>query len=371
MGPQPCIHDKEVPGFLPPGQATAMGYAVLTNREVEPQQDPSDDRSVARSTNGLYLCSRPVIFAKPMPEEGLFSGLIANLRDALFPQKLPPLHLTSRPVAVADPMAVRRDPTSSTIAFILHVAVISAIIWLTLNLKNHVVAPQARVITPITFIRPYIPPAIPAPKAMGGGGGGGAHHVIEPSKGHLPPMVKTPTVAPQILKIDNPKMPAPAAIQVPQAVHIPDNSMPNIGMPNSPQVALASQGSGSNSGFGQGLGGGIGAGHGSGLGSGIGGGYGGGVMSVGGGVSAPQLIHSVQPEFTDAARQAKYTGVVEIALIVDAYGNPENIQVVKHLGMGLDQKAEAAVKQYKFRPATYQGHPVAVRLIVDVDFHLY
>jgi TonB family protein len=119
------------------------------------------------------------------------------------------------------------------------------------------------------------------------------------------------------------------------------------------------------------MGGGIGAGHGGGLGEGVGGGYGGGVMSVGGGVSAPQLIHSVQPEFTDAARQAKYTGVVEIQLIVDSYGNPQNIQVAKHLGMGLDQKAVEAVQEYKFHPAMYQGHPVPVRLVVDVDFRLY
>ena len=346
-----------------------MGYPVLTSTELEPQDEQV---SAPQASSGLYLCSRPVVFGKGVPEESLFSGLIANLRDTFFPQKLPPLHLTSRPVAVADPLAVRRDPTSSTLAFFMHVVVITAIVWLTMNLHPRVVATKPQIITPITFIKPYIPPTVPAPKAMGGGGGGGEHRVIEPSKGHLPKMVKVPTVAPQILKIDNPKLAAPAAIQVPQAVHIPDNpSMPNIGVPNSPQVAMASQGSGSNSGFGSGLGGGIGSGHGAGLGSGIGGGYGGGVMSVGGGVTAPELVHSVQPEFTDAARQAKYTGVVEISLIVDAYGNPENIAVVKHLGMGLDQKAEEAVRQYKFHPAMYQGHPVAVRLIVDVDFHLY
>jgi periplasmic protein TonB len=344
-----------------------MGYGVLKSTEIELEEEPS----LASRSNGLYLCSKPVMFAKGLPEQPLFSGLIDNLRDTFFPRRLPPLHLTARPVPVADPLAVRRDPTSSTISFVTHVVAITAILWLALNLHTHVVATKPQIITPITFIKPYIPPTLPAPKSMGGGGGGGAHRVIEPMRGRLPKMVKVPAVAPQILRINNPKLPAPAAIQVPQAVHIPDNSMPNIGMPNSPQVGLASQGPGANSGFGQGLGGGIGAGHGAGLGSGLGGGYGGGVMSVGGGVTAPQLLHSVQPEFTDAARQARYTGVAEIELIVDAYGNPENVEVVKHLGMGLDQKAVDAVRQYKFRPAMYQGHPVAVRLIVDVDFHLY
>jgi periplasmic protein TonB len=344
-----------------------MGYPVLKSTELESQ----DELSAVRSSSGLYLCSRPVVFGRGVPEQSLLAGLIGNIKDTLFPVKQPALHLTSHAVAVSDPMAVPRDPTSSTISFIMHVVVITAVLWFTLTAHTHVVVQKAQIITPITF-RPYIPPTIPSPKAMGGGGGGGAHQIVEPTKGHLPPVVKVQTVAPQIMKIDNPKLAQPEAIQVPQQIKLPtNNNMPNVGAPNSPQVAMASQGSGSGSGFGQGLGGGIGSGHGAGLGSGTGGGYGGGVMSVGGGVTAPQLIHSVQPEFTDEARQQKYTGVVEIQLIVDSSGNPENIEVVKHLGMGLDQKAIDAVRQYKFHPAMFQGHPVPVRLVVDVDFHLY
>lgn len=344
-----------------------MGYPVLKSPEIEAQDESLD----LRSNHGLYLLTRPVVFGKPLQEESLLSGLISNVRDAFFPEKQPPLHLTSRPVAVADPLAVKRGPASTVLAFMVHVTVIAAILWAAMNLHTHVKAQQAKVITPLYF-KPYIPPTIPAPKAMGGGGGGGAHKLVEPVKGKLPKIEQQPVTPPQILKIDNPKMPQPAAIKMPDKINLPQNTnMPNVGVPNSPQVAMASQGSGSNSGFGQGLGGGIGAGHGSGLGAGIGGGYGGGVMSVGGGVSAPVLLHQVQPEFTDEARQAKLQGTVEIQLIVDAYGNPENITVVRHLGMGLDQKAIQAVRQYKFKPATYQGHPVAVRLMVDVDFHLY
>lgn len=354
--------------MLPPGNGV-MGYPALRSSEFEATQVESQ---AERLSSGLYLCTRPVVFGKPLEEESLLSTLTANLRDALFPQKLPPLHLTSRPVAVSDPLAVRRGPASSILAFMMHATAIAAVLWVTMNLHTtHVKQVQAHVITPI-FFKPYIPPTIPAPKAMGGGGGGGAHHIVEPVKGKLPPMVKQPVIAPQILKIDRPKMPQPEAIQVPQKINLPQNTnMPNVGMPNSPQIALASQGPGSNSGFGSTMGGGIGAGHGGGLGSGTGGGYGGGVMSVGGGVTAPTLIHQVQPQFTDEARQSKLEGTVEIQLIVDAYGNPENIVVVRHLGMGLDQKAVDAVRQYKFKPAMFQGHPVAVRLMVDVGFHLY
>jgi TonB family protein len=142
-------------------------------------------------------------------------------------------------------------------------------------------------------------------------------------------------------------------------------------MTQSPQIALASQGKGGGSGFGSGLGGGIGAGHGLGAGPGSGGGYGGGLMSVGGGVSAPVVVHSVDPEFTAEARTANFQGSVSIQLIVDSQGNPQNVRVVRHLGMGLDEKAIEAVRQYRFKPAMYEGHPVAVQLVIDVDFHLH
>jgi TonB family protein len=155
-------------------------------------------------------------------------------------------------------------------------------------------------------------------------------------------------------------------------VKLPDSSkLPNLGMEQSAQVALASQGKGGGSGFGAGLGGGIGAGHGLGAGPGSGGGYGGGLMSVGGGVSAPVVVHSVEPEFTPEARSSSFQGSVSIQLIVDSQGNPQNVHVVRHLGMGLDEKAIEAVRQYRFKPAMYEGHPVAVQLVIEVDFHLH
>ncbi len=149
-----------------------------------------------------------------------------------------------------------------------------------------------------------------------------------------------------------------------------NNKLPTFGTTQSPQVALVSHGSGSGAGFGQGHGGGFGSGVGAGLGSGTGGGYGGGVMTVGGGVTAPKVIHSVDPQFSDAARNAKYEGTVSIQLIVDPQGNPQNIHVIRHLGMGLDAKAIEAIRQYKFKPAMFQGHPVPVQMVIDVTFHL-
>jgi periplasmic protein TonB len=267
---------------------------------------------------------------------------------------------------------IERDRKSSTVSFILHVAVVSLVLWLGVRTHTATIAQNTN-LTKLNFTL-YAPPppppvVLPVARIQGGGGGGGAHQVIEPTRGHPPVVVvKMPVLAPQVLRIDHPKLAAEPA----EVVKMPDSApLLKIGISNSPQIALASQGSGSGSGFGAGLGGGLGAGRGIGAGPGSGGGYGGGLMSVGGGVSAPMLIHSVQPDFTEEARQANFQGNVAIELIVDAQGNPQDIRVTRHLGMGLEQKALEAVRQYKFRPAMYQGHPVAVQIVIDVDFHLH
>jgi TonB family protein len=279
-----------------------------------------------------------------------------------------PFAEVSRPIFAIDPLSFKRDKTSSAISFVFHAVVIVLVLTLALKARTGVALPTNITIVPVDF-KPYIPPIIlPVAKAMGGGGGGGAHDIVEASKGHLPMIAKVQLMPAQLARFDHPKL----ATEPSEQVKIPDNNnLPSLGMSQSPQIAMASQGSGSGSGFGQGSGGGIGSGHGGGVGAGSGGGYGGGLMSVGGGVAAPQLIHSVEPEFTEDARRENYQGSVSIKLIVDSQGNPQDVRLVSHLGMGLEEKAIAAVRQYKFKPAMYQGHPVSVQIVVEVDFHLH
>ena len=218
---------------------------------------------------------------------------------------------------------------------------------------------------------PFIP-AAPAKLTMGGGGGGGNHEIVEASKGKLPKMARVQITPPQILRIDHPRLAVEPTVVMPQQIKLPDApNLPNLGIPQSPQVALASQGTGSGSGFGSGNGGGIGSGNGNGIGPGEGGGYGGGVMHPGGGVSEPVLLYAPDPEFSDAARRAKYQGVCVVGLIVDAQGNPRQVHIVRPLGMGLDEKAMEAVRKYKFRAAVYHGHAVPVEINIEVNFRIY
>jgi protein TonB len=95
------------------------------------------------------------------------------------------------------------------------------------------------------------------------------------------------------------------------------------------------------------------------------------IYHVGGDVSAPTLVYAPDPEYTEKARRAKYQGVCVISTVVDAQGNPTQVQVLRQLGMGLDKKAVEAVKQYKFKPAMRLGNPVAVEVKIEVNFRLY
>ena len=79
-------------------------------------------------------------------------------------------------------------------------------------------------------------------------------------------------------------------------------------------------------------------------------------------------IYSPEPEYSDEARRAKYAGIVVVSLVVDAQGMPQRVRVVRALGMGLDEKAVEAVRQYKFKPAMFQGKPVPVEVNIEVNF---
>ena len=95
------------------------------------------------------------------------------------------------------------------------------------------------------------------------------------------------------------------------------------------------------------------------------------VRKIGGGVTEPELIYHVEPEFSAEAKKAKFNGIVLVNLIVDAKGKPQDVHVLRGVGMGLDEKALKAVRAYRFRPATEYGKPVPVGLNVEVNFKIF
>jgi protein TonB len=95
-----------------------------------------------------------------------------------------------------------------------------------------------------------------------------------------------------------------------------------------------------------------------------------GPLRVGGDVKAPVVTQRVQPKYTDTARTARLSGVVIVEAVISKNGDVEQVKIVKPLPMGLAQEAEAAVRQWKFKPGTLNGQPVDVIFNLTVNFTL-
>ncbi len=94
-------------------------------------------------------------------------------------------------------------------------------------------------------------------------------------------------------------------------------------------------------------------------------------MKIGGDVLPPILIHSAEPKFPRGFRSVGTTAVVHVGVVVDTSGKPTQIHIVKSSNTGFDKNSMDAVRKYRFKPATLHGQPVAVELVVQVNFEVF
>jgi protein TonB len=305
-------------------------------------------------------------------EEPLYKSLFRGLDEFFFPKKLPPLVLESKPEPVKDLWGFYSYWKVGALGAAGYYLLLFLIVVSVVLIGRRIVSAAPTQKVAITLVDPGpIPDLKPSKTQVGGGGGGGDRDVLQASKGKLPKLSMqqiTPPVA--VIRNDHPKLAVEPTIVIPPQVQLASNNMPNLGDPMA-HAMLPSNGTGAGGGIGTGSGGGVGSGKGPGFGPGEGGGTGGGIFHVGGGVSPPRVIYQVDPEFSEEARKAKYQGTCTLMLVVDANGHPTNIRVASSLGMGLDEKAIEAVKNWRFEPSMKDGHPVRVEIAVEVEFHLY
>ena len=213
----------------------------------------------------------------------------------------------------------------------------------------------------------------------GGGGGGGGMRAPKPAPkiarlGKQHADVSVPVVE-QPREPDPAPTPAPPEPPPPQPVVAPvaavaANDQDRQGQIEHAVQAPDSRGSGENGGIGSGAGTGNGEGQGSGIGDGEGGGTGGGPYRPGSGIEPPRLLHEVKAEYTEDARRRGITGDVELEIVIRRDGSVGDVRVQQGLGAGLDERAIAAVKQWRFDPARRKGVPVDVLVEVAVEFTL-
>ncbi|MCU1286190.1 MAG: TonB-like protein [Acidobacteriales bacterium] len=184
--------------------------------------------------------------------------------------------------------------------------------------------------------------------------GGGRHESAPASIGVPPPSAPTQIVAPQVDFASHPALPMMMTVL----------GQPRVQMAGEMGSPTGREGAKSN-----------GLGDGRSIGNGKGNNVGDGDSDYGipgrNGVSLPRPIFMPDPEYSEAARKAKHQGTVTLWVVLNAQGRIESQRVYRSLGMGLDEQALAAVRTWRFEPATRNGQPIPVQMYVDVSFHLY
>jgi periplasmic protein TonB len=86
--------------------------------------------------------------------------------------------------------------------------------------------------------------------------------------------------------------------------------------------------------------------------------------------TAPVLIKEVKPLYAGSALAERQQGQVLLALRVERDGTVGKVRVTKHLSRELDAAAIAAARQWRFKPGTKNGRPVAVETAAEMTFAL-
>jgi len=87
------------------------------------------------------------------------------------------------------------------------------------------------------------------------------------------------------------------------------------------------------------------------------------------GIQQERLIHNVRPVYPELAKQAHIQGTVRLAALIDEDGVVDRLRLISGHPF-LVKAAFDAVKQWRYRPATYHGVPMAVVTMIDVSFSL-
>jgi TonB family protein len=297
-----------------------------------------------------------------------YRTLIESVRDLIHPPKLPPLELTSKPVPVKDIWGLYgRQKKSFLMSTGFQLAVVATLLLLGATKPG-----REAVVKAVTLVMPLETPPDIAPKKdiLNGGGGGGDRSPLPPSFGKYPkPSLRQYAPPAAVFNNPNPKLMMDASIIAPPDIALPQVDSVVYGDPLS-KFRIPSNGPGSGSGIGTGDRGGDGPGRGPGTGPGDDSGFGNGRSRPGYTITKPELLHKVEPEYSEDARKAKYSGTVVLYIEIDATGHATNIRVQRSLGMGLDEKAVEAVKKWLFVPGKENGKPVTVPATVEVNFRL-
>lgn len=93
------------------------------------------------------------------------------------------------------------------------------------------------------------------------------------------------------------------------------------------------------------------------------------VYELGSDIAPPRITRQVNPEYPEHIRGIRVKGIVGVGVVVTAKGEPDDLKVVKSLDKDVDRCVVDALRQWRFAPAKKDGKPVAVRIVIEIEFH--
>lgn len=88
-------------------------------------------------------------------------------------------------------------------------------------------------------------------------------------------------------------------------------------------------------------------------------------------IKAPVARSAPDPPYTQVAKRRGLTGTAIFSTVVDKQGRARNIKLVRPIGLGLDEAAVTTIETWAFDPATRNGDPVNVAMMIEISFNLY
>lgn len=88
-------------------------------------------------------------------------------------------------------------------------------------------------------------------------------------------------------------------------------------------------------------------------------------------IEYPKPLHTPDPNYPVTERNARVQGTTLLHMVVGTDGHTHDLAVLEAASQGFGAAAMAAVANWKFKPATCHGTPVAYEMSTEVNFRLY
>lgn len=299
--------------------------------------------------------------------DNLIQRVRGNLRDALAPTNWKASSANGAPLHLLRFEKSPRERRAQGASFLTHAAIITVLALIALHPIKDTNTPEGaprKAFQHLSF-PPHFLAASTGTKPDPGSGSGGGRVPIPATSGSFAPLASIQLVRPSLPPKEEVHAPVPPTILDPNAAPVL-TSISKIGLPWMKEDTNSPGPGDSNT---------IGSSNGNTMGDGPRdgpGGQGDSQWKYRGGVSFPTCSYCPDPQYTDEAREAKLQGKVTLQVLVGADGRALQVHIVQGIGMGLEERAEQAIRGWKFVPAhDSAGRPVATWITVEAVFRLF